>query len=82
MASGSGSTSGGRSSDRLGAAGGGLDFSDGGESHGAYTEEDDLDRGDVGDAADSERYAHLRHFVPRLPFTFERERSDDESSHL
>ncbi|XP_066955424.1 uncharacterized protein [Macrobrachium rosenbergii] len=48
--SGTGSASG-RSSDRLG--GGGHEFSDGADSH-AFTEEDDLERPDPGETADSE----------------------------
>ena len=36
--------------------GGGLEFSDGGDSQGNYTEEDDLDRNDRDDQPDSERY--------------------------
>ena len=62
VASGSGSTSGGRSSDRLGSASdrlgpvvAALEFSDGGDSHGAFADEDDMDRDDVGEQADSER---------------------------
>ncbi|KAF2368825.1 EGF-like domain extracellular [Trinorchestia longiramus] len=52
----SGSTSGGRGSDtRLVPSNAGvLEYSDGGESQGAYTEEDDLDRPDAGEQADSE----------------------------
>lgn len=49
--SGTGSASG-RGSDRL--AGGGHEFSDGADSH-AFTEEDDLERPDAGETADSER---------------------------
>lgn len=48
--SGTGSASG-RGSDRL--AGGGHEFSDGADSH-AFTEEDDLERPDAGETADSE----------------------------
>ena len=58
-ASGSGSTSGGRGSDRIPTASG-LEFSDGGDSHGGpYVEEDDLDRQDPGEAADSERWVEV-----------------------
>lgn len=49
--SGTGSASG-RGSDRLGS--GGHEFSDGADSH-AFTEEDDLERPDAGETADSER---------------------------